>query len=333
MSSAVLSPADPAYFSRREPTTAPDYDAAYWGTVVDPDGKQRDRTRERDQHLEDLAIELAYIRALAPGRIVDVGCGLGFLLSGIPETWDRHGVEVSRFAAEHARTYGTIHVGDLSSAKFDDAAFDVVVLHHVIEHVDKPLALLREIRRILRPNGKLVLGTPDFDGAMARRFGDKYRLLHDPTHVSLFTNESLFRTLRDEGFIVEHVEYPFFETRHFTKESLMRLFDIAQMSPPFYGSFMTFFCEKPIHADIHARLTRLARAATISASTLDTQIARCATTVAEAVRRGDALDDAVARIAIGPDVDDRGVRVPIVDAAMERELRDAIACAVHEQAR
>lgn len=233
------------YFTRREPTKPVDYEETYWGTIVDPDGNVRDRSKEREKHLEDIGQEISFLNSLPPGRILDVGCGLGFLLSGLGDGWEKHGVEVSHFAAQHARQYGTIFVGDLAAASYPDGYFDVVVIHHVIEHLDDPIGAILEIRRILKPGGWLVLGTPDFDSGCARRFGDKYRLLHDPTHVSLFTNESMHRFLRDHGFFIERVEYPFFETRYFTPENLMRLFDTNTISPPFYGNFMTFYCRKP----------------------------------------------------------------------------------------
>jgi SAM-dependent methyltransferase len=233
------------YFRRREPSKVPDYEEAYWGTIVDPDGKVRDRLAEREQHLDDIRQELAFLNSLPPGRIVDVGCGLGFLLSGLKPGWDRHGVEVSRYAAEHAQQYGRIFVGSLEQAHYPAAHFDVVVLHHVIEHLEDPIACILEIHRVLVSGGVLLLGTPDFDSGCARRFGENYRLLHDPTHISLFTNDSMHRFLRDHGFVIERVEYPFFETRHFTAENLMRLFDTSKISPPFYGNFMTFYCRKP----------------------------------------------------------------------------------------
>lgn len=233
------------YFVRREPAASPDYESAYWGVVRDPDGVVRDRLQERRKHLEDLDAELAFLNALPAGRILDVGCGLGFFLSGLREGWDRHGVEVSRFAAEHARTWGDIFAGTLEEAAYPAARFDAVVFHHVIEHIDEPLRTLREIRRVLRPGGWLVLGTPDFDSGCARRFGESYRLLHDPTHVSLFTCESMHRLLRDEGFAVEQVDFPYFNTRYFTKENLLRMLEPQGISPPFYGNFMTFYARKP----------------------------------------------------------------------------------------
>ncbi|MEE9543612.1 MAG: hypothetical protein V3V95_07505, partial [Thermodesulfobacteriota bacterium] len=87
------------YFKAKEPVGADsDYEEAYWGRVVDPDGVERDRSKEREKRVRECAEEIAYINALTPGRILDVGCGLGFFLSAIEDTWDKHGVEISSFA-------------------------------------------------------------------------------------------------------------------------------------------------------------------------------------------------------------------------------------------
>jgi len=274
------------YYTRRTPPKTPDYEAAYWGVVVDPDGKVRDRLQERAQHLADIAQELSFIGSLPAGRILDVGCGLGYLLSGLDGAWERHGVEVSQFAAEHAGQWGKIFVGDLSAARFPDEHFDVVVLHHVNEHLPDPMATLQEVRRVLRPTGYLVLGTPDFDSGCARRFGPKYRLLHDSTHISLFTDESMHRCLRDHGFVIERVEYPFFDTRYFTPENLLRLFDTSQISPPFYGNFMTFYARKPRAGRVPAALAEAGRAVLRAAEGLAEPAAAAAERVAERLAQG-----------------------------------------------
>lgn len=232
------------YFVRRAPTRPHEFEEEYWGTVVDPDGRVRQRIEEREQCLEDVRQEIDYLNSLPRGRLLDVGCGLGFLLSALPASWEKHGVEVSRFAARHASQWGEIHVGNLEGAGYSADYFDVVVMYHVIEHLEDPVSAIVEVHRILKPSGILLLGTPDFDSGCARRFKQNYRLLKDPTHVSLFTNESMHRFLRDHDFAIDRVEYPFFETRHFTVENLMRMFDTSKVSPPFYGNYMTFYAHK-----------------------------------------------------------------------------------------
>jgi SAM-dependent methyltransferase len=233
------------YFTRREAENPSEFEEGYWGVVRDPDGNQRDLAKERDKKVEDLKAELGFVNAQPAGRILDVGCGLGHLLSGVNPEWERHGVEISEYAAERAREHGTIHHGDLRSAAYPDGWFDVITLYHVLEHMEDPETELQEIRRVLKPGGWLVCGTPNFDSACARRFGDRFRMLHDKTHISLFSAESLRRVLEDHGFSVEWEDYPFFDTRYFTRENLERLFDASQMSPPFYGSIMTFYAHLP----------------------------------------------------------------------------------------
>ena len=230
------------YYIKREILEDADYEESYWGTVIDPDGLVRNRLEERERHLEDLCNELKYVNSLKPGKILDVGCGLGYFLSGIDETWEKFGVEISNFCADYAQEWGEIFTGKIEDLKLCHNDFDVIVLHHVIEHVENPINLILEIKNLMKKGGTLVLGTPDFDSGCARLFGKNFRLLNDPTHISLFSNESMHRFLRDFGFTIDNVDYPFFNTRYFTLKNLKSLFDESKISPPFYGNFMTFYC-------------------------------------------------------------------------------------------
>ena len=272
------------YYTRREGQPPSEFEEGYWGVVRDPDGNVRDLSKERDKKVEDLKAELQFINVMPPGRILDVGCGLGHLLSGVNPEWERHGVEISEYAAERAATHGTIVTGDLQSACYPDAWFDVVTLYHVIEHMEDPVAELREIRRVLRPGGWLVVGTPNFDSACARRYGDRFRMLHDKTHISLFSAESLRRLLEDHGFNVEWEDYPFFDTRYFTKENLERLFDDRQISPPFYGSIMTFFANFPERSETTNALALAGRALYRAANDGAAEIDAARRTIVECAR-------------------------------------------------
>lgn len=237
---------EPRYFTvRRIERSSDEVLDAYWQTSVDPDGRPRRPAEERERRLENCRAELAYLARLEPGRILDVGCGVGYLLSALDRRWDKHGTEVSPFAARQASEHGKIHLGPLEAAGYPANHFDVVVLYHVIEHMTDPVAALREAYRILKPGGQMLVGTPDFDGACARLFGENFRMLHDKTHTSLFSCESLRRLLLDTGLCVEHVDFPFFDTQHFTQDNLNKLFDTERVSPPFYGNVMTYYCKKP----------------------------------------------------------------------------------------
>jgi D-sedoheptulose 7-phosphate isomerase len=200
--------------------------------------------------------------------------------------WEKHGVEISEYAAKQAEQFATIFCGELEHAGYQPASFDVIVAHHVIEHLFDPIAFIQQVRTLLKPGGHLLLATPDFDSGCARRFGGNYRLLHDPTHVSLFSNESMFRFLRDHGFVVDRVHYPFFETRHFTRENLLRLFDVSAVSPPFYGNYMSFYCRKPNSSAVSDALQELSRLAEQVAQSTSASIEAAGLLIAGCLKRG-----------------------------------------------
>jgi 2-polyprenyl-3-methyl-5-hydroxy-6-metoxy-1,4-benzoquinol methylase len=214
----------------------------YWKSKKDPDGKIRDRIKnfdkERKIYLKNNKSLLRIIRSLKYNKLCDVGCGPGFLLSGIKNK-KLFGIENDESAVKTASKYARIYKIDLNKKFKIKDKFDVVVCYHVIEHIKNPLTFLLNLKKILKKNGYLILGTPDFDSAMARRYKNKYRLLHDKTHISLFSLDSISRLLRKENFEIKLIDFPYFDTDYFNKKNLLRLFLTKKASPPFYGSFMT----------------------------------------------------------------------------------------------
>lgn len=224
------------------------YEKNYWNSI-DPDGKLRNLENEKEKKLEECKEELSYINSLSPGNVLDVGCGLGFVLSGIDNNWNKYGIDISKWAVKRAERYGAIFCGNLIQANYESNFFDVVILLHVLSHLKNPIEVLIKIRHILKPNGKLIVTTPDYKCGVAKRFGNNFRLLHDRSHISLFNTLGLFRLLIDLEFNIERISYPFFDTIYFTKENLLRLFDVSEMSPPFYGNFVTIYSHKKIQGE------------------------------------------------------------------------------------
>jgi len=211
---------------------------------IDPDGKERDLSdyKEKDSYISNNKYILDFLQTLSPSKILDIGCGSGWILSELSSDWVKYGLEPNSKMYNYSPSSGKIINKKFEKGILLKDEFDVIISHHVIEHVENPIIFIEEIKRILKNDGILILGTPDFDSGCARRFNGNYRLLHDPTHISLFSNDSMHRLLRDYDFDINKVEYPYFETEYFNKENLYKLFKIDDMSPPFYGNFMTFFC-------------------------------------------------------------------------------------------
>ena len=213
----------------------------YWDTIIDPDGNIRKRitTSEKNRFKKNIKFELDYIKKLKPKNILDVGCGPGWFLSFLPQKIDKYGIEPDKEAANEASKYCKVYNDDFENTHFNKK-FDLVFSHHVIEHVFDPHKFIIKIKSLLKKNGNLVISTPDFDSGCARRFKNKYRLLHDDTHVSLFTNDSMHRFLRFHNFFIKKVYYPYFDTTYFNKKNLYSMLKSNKISPPFYGNFMTF---------------------------------------------------------------------------------------------
>ncbi len=144
--------------------------------------------------------------AAGPGSgLVDVGCATGRLVKVMADRgWRASGVELCREAAEYGREqYGAdIRIGTLETAGYGTDSQEVVHASHLIEHLNQPVELIREARRILRPGGWLILTTPNASGLQARWFKGQWRsAIAD--HLVLFPRTTLERLLAREGFRVK----------------------------------------------------------------------------------------------------------------------------------
>lgn len=131
------------------------------------------------------------------GVVVDFGCGGGGLLANLPAV-RRIGIEVSPHARAVADARGLETVA--SARELPDDCADTIVSNHALEHTLNPLDELRQLRRILRPGGKLILWLPLEDWRNAH-----HRLRRpDPNHHLYGWTPLLMRNLLAEaGFAVE----------------------------------------------------------------------------------------------------------------------------------
>ena len=180
------------------------------------------------------------------GKILDVGCGLGFFLSAINSQWEKYGVEISEFASDYARQHFpdiNIFTGELGQAKYEDNFFDVVYCFSVLEHANNPNEIMSKIYRVIKPGSLLIVSVPNIESFCARRFKSNYRLLGVP-HIVLWSRATLTTLLEQNGFKPFKVRYPFFGTKYFTLGNLFRLINTKNISPPFYGNEMTLYARR-----------------------------------------------------------------------------------------
>lgn len=148
------------------------------------------------------ALERIEAHATRGGRLLDLGCWVGFLIAEARERgWSAVGVEPSAFAARYARERLRLEViqADLFSADLPEHEFDAVTLGDVIEHLPRPGDALVRIRELLAGDGVLWLALPDAGSLAARVLGRRWWSVL-PTHVQYFTRQSIAALLEREGF-------------------------------------------------------------------------------------------------------------------------------------
>jgi ubiquinone/menaquinone biosynthesis C-methylase UbiE len=155
--------------------------------------------------MREIAAALLGPRLVAPDQsLLDAGCGAGGFLAwaaGLGSFTRVCGIDVSTEAIELARARvpeAELHVGPLHELPFEREAFDLAVCLDVLQHLheDELERSLRELRRVLRPSGTLLVRT---GGARRhRRERDDWRI---------FDRDSLSETLERAGFRVERITY------------------------------------------------------------------------------------------------------------------------------
>jgi SAM-dependent methyltransferase len=136
-------------------------------------------------------------RHFAPGaKMLDVGCGSGWLADHFE---DYTGVDGSPDAVREATAKGrNVTLADVDEPlPFDDDAFEGAILKDLLEHVRDPVAVVREVGRILRPGGLVFASSPD-----AQRW-----VWDDYTHRRPFTRKAFRLLFADTGYHVERLGY------------------------------------------------------------------------------------------------------------------------------
>jgi len=149
------------------------------------------------------------VNALAktsPGRLLDVGYSVGgfadwFVLLG----WSCTGLDINK---RHHPKVTTIQCDLNDGFPVGDGGFDLVTAGEIIEHMIDESALLRECHRVLRPNGQLVLTTPNLS-YLVNRFlvfvGKTPMFVYEPYHFHFHTRQTIVRLVEAQGFKVERV--------------------------------------------------------------------------------------------------------------------------------
>ncbi len=163
------------------------------------------------QRLEKEATQLVdYVKVLpnleriqaTKGTLLEIGCSTGLLLDEFRKAgWDAAGVEPDAWAYNLAKEKHDLSVTNayFQEAGYADDTFDVVVMLHVIEHIPNPLKALKQLNKLIKPGGILVMETPRYDTIWFKFLKGRERSVI-PGHLYYFTRKSLTEMASNAGF-------------------------------------------------------------------------------------------------------------------------------------
>lgn len=165
--------------------------------------------------LQDIRCRLSKIRAkqylsmmpesVQRPKVLDIGCAEGRLLNSFFEFGcDCFGIEHLSYPDERFINKERINylVGDIDSFDLDKESFDIIIIWHVLEHMDDPDQVMSAIYDILKPSGILIIAVPNYSSPEAKLFQQSWFHLDIPWHKYHFTDRSFRYLIKKNRFKV-----------------------------------------------------------------------------------------------------------------------------------
>ncbi len=155
----------------------------------------------RQQEVDKKLYEEIFARIpphLQRGRVLDIGCSFGlFLKTAKDRGYDVEGLELNEKAGRMAEEKFGIRVQPrlLEDCRFPDQHFDIVSMFGVIEHLPKPVEVIREVHRILKPGGMFIGRCPNVASLVCMILRGEARTFTGRVHLSYFSEKTLHELL------------------------------------------------------------------------------------------------------------------------------------------
>jgi 2-polyprenyl-3-methyl-5-hydroxy-6-metoxy-1,4-benzoquinol methylase len=168
-------------------------------------GLYRDYVEAREMKLAHFRSRMDSVSARIPkGRLLDVGCSCGYFLEvAVEHGYEVRGLEFSEsaIAAAVANVRGRIVRAGTNQLRGEyESSYDVITAFDIIEHLEDPRQFLGETARLLRPNGALVISTPDAEHMLRYLMASRWPMLQPMQHLTIFSRRALQIALVEAGF-------------------------------------------------------------------------------------------------------------------------------------
>ncbi|MBY0487171.1 MAG: class I SAM-dependent methyltransferase [Flavobacteriaceae bacterium] len=153
------------------------------------------------QFVKSIALKnkLKLINSESPkGRILDIGAGVGdFLSVAKNDDWQTIGIEPSEKAKVIAKNKGVSFVENLS--ELESNSFDVITMWHVLEHVPDLENQIKELKRLIKPTGTVIIAVPNFKSYDASHYRNFWAAYDVPIHLWHFSKTAIKKLFANEN--------------------------------------------------------------------------------------------------------------------------------------
>jgi len=134
------------------------------------------------------------------GKILDIGCGIGDYLMYNNKAF---GVDINKHTVNYCKEKGfDVKLMKNNQIPYTNNSFDSIIMDNVMEHIESPIPLLKESKRILKKGGYLLIGVPGIKG---------YK--YDPDHKIFYNETNLIALIESNGFISKETFYTPFKSQ------------------------------------------------------------------------------------------------------------------------
>jgi 2-polyprenyl-3-methyl-5-hydroxy-6-metoxy-1,4-benzoquinol methylase len=141
-------------------------------------------------------------------RLLEIGSGMGHLVGQLEDSFETVGVDLNHWAVRQSKEVvrkTRLQTASAEELPFREASFEVVIIKHIVEHLQDPEKAIQEIGRVTAPGGILILSTPNLDSLLKPWKGERWIGYQDPTHISLRKPAEWLETIRGAGFTLKRV--------------------------------------------------------------------------------------------------------------------------------
>jgi 2-polyprenyl-3-methyl-5-hydroxy-6-metoxy-1,4-benzoquinol methylase len=138
------------------------------------------------------------------GNLLDIGAGTGdFLATAKASGWQVTGTEPNEKAKSIAAQKGIALLEN--TANFESHSFDTITMWHVLEHIYDPEVQIRELKRLLKPEGTIIIAVPNFNSFDAKHYGEFWAAYDVPRHLWHFSKTAIRKLVENENLVLKQI--------------------------------------------------------------------------------------------------------------------------------